>query len=50
MKIDLFDKILISTLKNLENIDLSSVIEIMDNTNLSGEIACGADGCVVEGV
>ena len=37
-------------LKNLENIDLSSVIEIMDNTNLSGEIACGSDGCVVEGV
>jgi len=37
-------------LKNLENIDLSNVIEIMDNTNHSGEIACGADGCVVEGV
>ena len=37
-------------LKNLEHIDLSSVIEIMDNTNLSQELACAGDGCLVEGV
>lgn len=35
---------------HLTNIDLSQVVELMDNTNLAGEIACGADGCVVEGV
>jgi ribonucleoside-diphosphate reductase alpha chain len=34
-------------MKSLNNIDLTKVIELDDNTNLSGEIACGADGCVV---
>lgn len=31
----------------LKNIDLTKVVEVDDVTNLSGEIACGADGCVV---
>jgi len=31
--------------KHLSNIDLSKVIEIDDNTDLSGELACGAGGC-----
>ena len=32
---------------SLSNIDLTKVIESEDNTNLSGEIACGAGGCEV---
>ena len=31
----------------LSDIDLTRVIELMDNTNLSGEVACGAGGCEV---
>ena len=34
-------------MKSLNNVDLTKVIELDDNTNLSGEVACGADGCVV---
>ena len=34
-------------MKVLSDIDLTRVIEVTDNTNLSGEVACGADGCVV---
>lgn len=35
-------------LTHLTNIDLSKIIEIDDNTNLSGEVACGAGGCDVK--
>ena len=31
----------------LHNIDLTKVIEEVDNTDQKGEIACGADGCEV---
>ena len=31
----------------LSDIDLTKVIEMVDNTNLSGEVACGAGGCEV---
>ena len=31
----------------LKNVDLTKVIELQDNTNLSGEIACGASGCEI---
>jgi len=31
----------------LSDIDLTKIIELNDNTNLSGEIACGAGGCEV---
>lgn len=34
--------------KSLKNIDLSQIVEIEDLTDLSGEIACGADGCEVK--
>ncbi len=34
-------------LTHLTNVDLSKIVEIDDNTNLSGEIACGAGGCTV---
>jgi ribonucleoside-triphosphate reductase len=34
-------------MSSLSNIDLSKVVEISDNTSLSGEIACGADGCQI---
>jgi ribonucleoside-diphosphate reductase alpha chain len=34
-------------LTTLKNIDLTKVIELQDNTNLSGEIACGASGCEI---
>jgi ribonucleoside-diphosphate reductase alpha chain len=33
--------------RSLTNIDLTKVIELQDNTNLSGEIACGASGCEI---
>jgi hypothetical protein len=32
----------------LHSIDLSKVIETQDNTDLSGEIACGALGCEIK--
>ena len=35
-------------LTHLTNVDLSKIIEIDDNTNLSGEVACGAGGCDVK--
>jgi ribonucleoside-diphosphate reductase alpha chain len=31
----------------LRDIDLTKVIEVNDNTNLSGEVACGANGCEI---
>jgi ribonucleoside-diphosphate reductase alpha chain len=34
-------------MKYLTGIDLSQIFEDDDDTDLSGEIACGADGCVV---
>lgn len=34
-------------LEHLQGIDLSQIIEEDDDTNLSGEVACGADGCIV---
>jgi ribonucleoside-diphosphate reductase alpha chain len=36
-----------SLVKSLHNIDLTKVVELDDNTNLSGEIACGGGGCEV---
>ena len=32
----------------LKDVDLSNILEVDDNTDLSGEIACGADGCEVK--
>jgi ribonucleoside-diphosphate reductase alpha chain len=37
-----------SKLQYLEAIDLSKIEELDDNTDLQGEIACGADGCEVK--
>jgi ribonucleoside-diphosphate reductase alpha chain len=34
--------------EKLHTIDLSKVIETQDNTDLSGEIACGASGCEIK--
>ena len=31
-----------------DNVDLTQVVELVDNTDLSGEIACGAAGCEVK--
>jgi hypothetical protein len=33
--------------KSLHEIDLTQVVELDDQTNLSGEVACGAGGCEV---
>lgn len=33
--------------KSLKGINLENVIEIKDNTNLSGEVACGGNGCEI---
>jgi ribonucleoside-diphosphate reductase alpha chain len=35
-------------MKSLNNIDLTKVIELDDNTNLSGEIACSGGQCEVD--
>jgi hypothetical protein len=34
-------------LKTLQKIDLSKVIELSDNTDLSGELACSGGSCAV---
>lgn len=34
-------------LSKVSNIDLTKVIELDDNTDLQGELACGADGCII---
>ena len=34
-------------MKSLHDLDLSQVVEFADNTDLKGEVACGANGCVV---
>jgi ribonucleoside-diphosphate reductase alpha chain len=34
-------------LQTLKDVDLTKVIELQDNTDLSGEIACGASGCEI---
>lgn len=35
-------------LTHLSNVDLSKIVEVDDNTNLSGEVACGAGGCEIK--
>jgi ribonucleoside-diphosphate reductase alpha chain len=37
-------------MKSLTKVDLNKVIEIEDNTDLSGELACGAGGCEITDV
>ena len=37
----------IEMMKSLTNVDLSEVIEIEDNTNLSGELACAGGSCEI---
>jgi hypothetical protein len=34
-------------LETLTAVDLTKVVEVEDNTDLSGEIACGAGGCEI---
>jgi ribonucleoside-diphosphate reductase alpha chain len=34
-------------MKSLTNVDLSKVIELADNTNLSGEVACAGGACEI---
>ena len=34
-------------MKSLSNIELSKVIELQDNTNLSGEVACAGGACEI---
>jgi len=41
---DTYDKMM----KSLSTIDLTKVIELQDNTNLSGEISCGGGACEVD--
>ena len=35
-------------MKSLNNIDLSKVVEMDDNTDLKSEVACGSAGCEVK--
>jgi len=35
-------------MKSLHNVDLSKVVELVDNTDLAGEVACGSGGCEVK--
>ena len=41
---DTYDKMM----KSLSNIDLTKVVEVTDNTNLSGEAACAGGACEVD--
>jgi len=34
-------------MKSLSSVDLSKVIELQDNTNLSGEVACAGGACEI---
>ena len=33
---------------SFNNVNLTNIIEVEDDTNLAGEIACGADGCEIK--
>lgn len=35
-------------MKSLVEIDLDKVIELDDNTNLTGELACSSSGCEIK--
>ena len=35
-------------IKNLQKIDLTKVVEIEDNTNLAGELACAGGACEIK--
>jgi ribonucleoside-diphosphate reductase alpha chain len=35
-------------IQHLHNVDLSKVVESIDNTNLMGEVACGSNGCEIQ--
>ena len=35
-------------MNTLKDVDLSNILEVDDNTDLAGEIACGADGCEIK--
>jgi ribonucleoside-diphosphate reductase alpha chain len=35
-------------METLKDVDLSKIVELDDNTDLSGEIACGALGCEIK--
>jgi ribonucleoside-diphosphate reductase alpha chain len=35
-------------MKSLSNVDLSKIVELQDNTNLSGELACAGGNCTVD--
>jgi ribonucleoside-diphosphate reductase alpha chain len=34
-------------METLKDVDLSNIVEMDDDTNLSGEIACGSNGCEI---
>ena len=36
-----------SMMKSLSNVDLTKVVELQDNTNLSGEVACAGGACEI---
>lgn len=35
-------------MKSLTNVDLSKIVEIEDNTDLSGELACAGGNCEID--
>ena len=44
---DITEEQYIELSKTLHEIDLSKIVEIEDNTNLAGELACGPGGCEI---
>jgi len=44
---DITEKQYNDMMKTLTEVDLSNVIEIEDNTNLSGELACAGGSCEI---
>jgi ribonucleoside-triphosphate reductase len=45
---DCTEEVFETLFKSLHNIDLRNVVETEDETNLSGEIACGGGGCEIK--
>jgi hypothetical protein len=35
-------------METLKDVNLSEIVEMEDETNLTGEIACGASGCEIK--
>ena len=44
---DITEEIYNEMMKSLTNVDLSQIVELQDDTNLSGELACAGGSCEI---